>query len=197
MNLTLEMVLSLCLAATALAIVCTRDLLGLAVLLSAYSGLIAVLYSLLGAVDVAFTEVVVGAAISTGVLLALLRRVRAKITPPMRPRAVSQRPFGGQQWLALVVALAIAAVLIEGIHALPRFGDGSSPAQRHVAAVYTSRAEADMETPNVVTAVLADYRGFDTLIETSVVFVGALACLLVLRRERPSRQPRSEHATTA
>jgi len=39
-------------------------------------------------------------------------------------------------------------------------------------------------TPNMVTSVLADYRGYDTLGETTVIFSAGMACILMLRRRR-------------
>jgi multicomponent Na+:H+ antiporter subunit B len=42
----------------------------------------------------------------------------------------------------------------------------------------------DAATPNVVTTVLADYRGYDTLGETTVIFTAGVACILLLRRRR-------------
>ena len=45
--------------------------------------------------------------------------------------------------------------------------------------------EEDTGLENVVSAVLADYRGYDTLGETVVIFTAGLAALLTLaRRER-------------
>ena len=39
----------------------------------------------------------------------------------------------------------------------------------------------ETSVPNLVTAVLADYRSFDTMFETTVVFAAGLACFLLLR----------------
>jgi multicomponent Na+:H+ antiporter subunit B len=84
--------------------------------------------------------------------------------------------------LASIPALAMGGVLLYGIDALPDFGDPAAPPMRHVAPEYIAGSVPDILTPNVVTAVLADYRAFDTMIETAVVLTAALACLLVLRR---------------
>lgn len=47
---------------------------------------------------------------------------------------------------------------------------------------YTEHAYEDAHTPNIVAVVLADYRAYDTLGETIVVFAGAIACFFILRR---------------
>ncbi len=180
----LEILISVLLATTAVSLVFTRDLFGVTVLLSVYSGLIGVVLSLLGAVDVAFTEAVVGAGLSTGLLLALLRYVRAdvnwvtlhaRLDPPRRHL---------RNKAAALVALAVGGILVFAVHALPEFGNPTSPAHQRVAAMYLERSVPDAKTPNAVTAVLADYRSFDTLIETSVVLTGAVACVLILRKPK-------------
>jgi multicomponent Na+:H+ antiporter subunit B len=74
---------------------------------------------------------------------------------------------------------------------LPAFGDPAAPAATHVAAHYVEHAYHDAHTPNIVTVMIADYRGFDTLGETMVVFAAGLACaLLLLPRGGGGRIPR-------
>jgi multicomponent Na+:H+ antiporter subunit B len=70
---------------------------------------------------------------------------------------------------------------------MPHFGDPQAPAHQHVAPDYLERSLDDTDTPNVVTAVLADYRSHDTFGETLVIFTAALAALLILgrREEEP------------
>jgi multicomponent Na+:H+ antiporter subunit B len=90
----------------------------------------------------------------------------------------------------ILVLLAFAAVLAAAAAELPPRGDRSSPANRvenHLrqpvaGAHYIQNAYPDAKTPNMVTVILADYRGFDTLGETVVVFAGGVACLYILRR---------------
>lgn len=167
--------LSLVLVAFALALSRARDLFASVALLSAFSGTAAVLYAVLGAVDVAFTEVVVGGGISTVLLVALIRRMDA---PTVRRRR------GPSRRLAAIAALVLLVALLVGVAALPPFGEPMPAAAGHVASVYVARAQAETHSPNIVTAVLADYRGFDTLIETAVILTAALACRSILARDR-------------
>lgn len=93
-------------------------------------------------------------------------------------------------WLGaarFAVLAAFAALLIQAGRDLPDLGADDSPAAVHVAARYVERSLEETKTPNVVTAVLADYRGFDTFGETTVVFTAALVCLLVLAGREPGR----------
>lgn len=165
-------------AVAALALIRVRDLFGLVVLLSVYSGLIATSFALMGAVDVAFTEAVVGTSVSTVFFMALMWWINPyELTRYARPRRL----------LAALPPVALGGLLLYGVHALPRFGDPESAPTVHVSPVYVAQSYADMATPNVVTAVLADYRSLDTLIETAVVLAAALACLLILmHRDDPS-----------
>lgn len=87
----------------------------------------------------------------------------------------------------VVVAAVTGAVLIYGALDMPRWGDPDSPPNRHVSPRYIEKSFAETEVPNMVTAVLVDYRGYDTLGETTVIFTGGVACLLILRRVKRGR----------
>jgi multicomponent Na+:H+ antiporter subunit B len=67
---------------------------------------------------------------------------------------------------------------------MPKTGDPNSPASLHVSPRYIERAFDETAVPNMVTAVLADYRSFDTLGEVTVVFTAAVAVSLILRTKR-------------
>lgn len=188
MNVPLEITFSVALMGLALVTVWVRDLLALTVLLSAYSGVLALVFAMLGAPDVAFTEAVVGAGVSTGLLIALLRRVDSRLSSSLpQPTPQTLRAERRRHLLAALTALALGGLLLVGVHALPPFGDAGAVTHTHLSAEYARRAYAETHTPNLVTAVLADYRGFDTMIETAVVLVGALGCLLILRHSRVPR----------
>ena len=79
----------------------------------------------------------------------------------------------------LLLAFA-AVVLVTGSASLPPVGDPAAPASTHVSPRYIERSEAETGAPNMVTGVLADYRGYDTLGETTVIFTAGLACLLIV-----------------
>lgn len=91
---------------------------------------------------------------------------------------------------SLVGGLLLGAALIYGSLDMPKWGDPHSPASTHVSPYYLRHSLQDDATPNVVTTVLADYRGYDTLGETTVIFTAGMACILLLRRGRKSRRKR-------
>ena len=96
------------------------------------------------------------------------------------------------RYLTVAVLLAFAGLLLYGIGHVPDRGDLDSPPNAvesavgspNAAAYYVENAYVDAETPNMVTVTLADYRGFDTLGETVVVFAAGMGCALVLRRSK-------------
>jgi multicomponent Na+:H+ antiporter subunit B len=85
--------------------------------------------------------------------------------------------------MAILLSLLAGGLLIYGEQDMPGWGDPNSPASRHVSPRYIEKGEEETATPNMVTAVLADYRGYDTLGETTVIFTAGLSCLLLLRRD--------------
>ena len=86
--------------------------------------------------------------------------------------------------LNLIVVVIAGAILIYGTVDMPDWGDPNSPASRHVSPRYIMKTMEETATPNMVTSVLADYRGYDTLGETTVIFSAGMACILMLRRRR-------------
>jgi multicomponent Na+:H+ antiporter subunit B len=164
-----------------LAVVAVRaaDLLLAAIALGAYGFVMALTWAAFGAVDVAFTEAVVGAGATTVFFLAALLRTSRRRSPlPHRLR-----------WVALVVVGAVGLALLLTSRALPPWGDPASPPSTHVSPRYLTGTLEETETPNAVTAVVADYRGYDTLIETVVIFTAGLGCWLLLKPSA-SRAPR-------
>jgi len=89
--------------------------------------------------------------------------------------------------LSLAILGIFLVVLLYAEGGLPDRGEPEAPANMHVSAYYIERSLSDTRTPNLVTAVLADYRGYDTLGETVVIFAAGLACTLVLLRGRGDR----------
>ena len=86
------------------------------------------------------------------------------------------------KWIPIPVLALFLLLMIYASTGLPELGDPEAPANTHVSPTYIEEAEHDTHTPNIVTAVLADYRGYDTLGETVVIFTAGLACVLILMK---------------
>ncbi|RPI45695.1 MAG: DUF4040 domain-containing protein [Betaproteobacteria bacterium] len=157
----------------------SRNLLAVVVLAGIYSFLMGAVLVALDAVDVAMTEASVGAGISTVLLLCALALCRSDEAKP------SQHPFA-----PLCVAVTTGAVLVYGTLGLPAFSDPQAPIHTHVAPRYLEEVPREIDIPNVVTAVLASYRGYDTLGETTVVFTAGVGVVALLRRRSLRRGDR-------
>ena len=82
---------------------------------------------------------------------------------------------------SLIIAVAVGCVLLYATGDFPSWGDPASPASTHVSPHYLEKALEETSVPNIVTAVLADYRGYDTMFETTVIFAAGAACVILLR----------------
>jgi multicomponent Na+:H+ antiporter subunit B len=156
-----------------------RDLLASAVILGIFSLLMALIYLLLDAPDVALTEAAVGAGISTVMFLGALSFTdRKHKIPPLKLRIAP-----------LMVVTLVGAALITATDELPPFGAADAPVHTHVAPYYIEHMREDIDIPNLVTAILGSYRGFDTLGEVGVIFLAGIsitALLMNLPQIRPT-----------
>lgn len=162
--------------ATAVATAMLRDVLAAIIVFAAYSLGMALLYTLLLAPDVGLTEAVIGAGVTT---ILLLLTIAKTVRPP------GDRTFERFDPRAALACGALAVVFGLTLFELPAVGDPASPVLAYDAVTghYLTRSYAETGVKNTVTAVLAAYRGFDTFGEASVVFAAAVAVLVVLRRE--------------
>lgn len=150
-----------------------RSLFGVIVLNGIYSFLMASVMIVLDAVDVAMTEASVGAGVSTVLFLAALSLTKSREMRPTHSNVV-----------ALVISGAVGAMVVWGTLSLPPFGTADAPIHQHVAPTYLETSIAETGVPNVVTSVLADFRSFDTLGETTVIFTAGIGVMLLLRGRR-------------
>lgn len=154
-----------------------RNLFSVIVLSGLYSFLMATVLVALDAVDVAMTEASVGAGISTVLLLGALHLCKSEEAKPV------QKP-----WLPLLVSVACGLLLVYGSLGLPAFADPAAPIHTHVAPRYLQEGPKETGIPNVVTAVLASYRAYDTLGEVTVVFTAGAGVVALLRRKRKRKE---------
>ena len=157
-----------------------RNILSVVMLSGIYSLVSATLFVVLDAVDVAFTEAAVGAGISTVLFLSALG-VTGKHHVLTRKSHI----------VPIFVVLVTGAGLIYSTSDMPAFGDPNAPIHTHVAPRYLEQSAEEIGIPNIVTSVLASYRGFDTLGEVTVVFTALIAVLLLLGINKGSRKNRS------
>ncbi len=167
--------------ATAIAIVVLHDLIAVVMLSGIFSLLAALLYVVMDAVDVAFTEAAVGAGISTVLMLGALTLTndQEKPTPSTLPGPIAMVVLAG-------------ALLVYASLDMPRYGDPTAPIHQHVAPHYIEQSGAEVGMPNIVTSILASYRGYDTLGEVFVIFTAAIGVLMLLGRGADRRKKRRD-----
>lgn len=151
-----------------------RHLFAVAILAGVFSLLSALLFLSMDAADVAFTEAAVGAGISTILMLGAMA-MTARQEKPLRSSLQTRL-------LAFSIPMVLGALLIYAMSAAPPYGDPLAPVQIHVAPYYITATEEEIGIPNLVTAILASYRGFDTLGEVVVIFTAGIGVTLLLGR---------------
>ena len=90
----------------------------------------------------------------------------------------------------VVATAATGVLLILGALDMPDTGDPASPPSLHVSPRYIEQGFEETGVPNMVTAVLADYRSFDTLLEVTVIFIAAMSAGLILRTRPEDESPK-------
>lgn len=193
--LVLDIFLLVLVTATALAVITVRSLFAATILAGIYSLLMALVWTNMHALDVAFTEAAVGAGVSTILLLGALAQTKRFAKKEHEVHVP-----------ALLVCTITGALLIYGTFDMPRFGDPNAPIHTHRVPEMLGQNVGKHETaapreqgqpapghpaddfnghvPNTVTSLLAAYRSLDTMFETAVIFVAGVSLLLLLRRRR-------------
>ena len=161
------------LAVTALALLKLRNLFAVAMLAGIFSLLSAALFTVMDAPDVAFTEAAVGAGISTVLMLGCMALV-----------GHTSKGRSGPALLPLFAVLVTGGALIYGTLDMPPYGDPANPVHHHVADYYLEESGHEIGVPNVVTSVLASYRGYDTMGEITVIFTAMVGVLLLMAQVR-------------
>ena len=178
MTVTMVNIILLCLLViAALAINQQRNLFAATMLTGIYSLICASLFVCLDAVDVAFTEASVGAGIATILFLGTL-----SLTGFEEKKAIKVSLPG------LIIVLITGGLLIYGLQDIPAFGDPNTPVQTYLAGKYIEDSATEIGVPNLVTSVLASYRGYDTFGETTVIFTAGIGVLILLGRGKKNKK---------
>ena len=89
------------------------------------------------------------------------------------------------QWFyrvtAVVICLGIIWMLLQTAAYLPPFGNPDNPANNEVSRRYIEQGMQETGAVNIVAGMILDYRAFDTLGESNVLFIAACSVLILLR----------------
>ena len=154
-----------------IAIIRLGSLFAAVMLTGIFSLVAACLYVSMDAVDVAFTEAAVGGGIAT---LLFLSTIALTTSQEKTGRKISLPAF--------FVVMLTGFVLMFGVSDIPTYGDSSAPAHQYLSDRYVNKSPQEIGVPNMVTSVLASYRGFDTMGEVTVIFTAGIAVLMLLGR---------------
>jgi multicomponent Na+:H+ antiporter subunit B len=175
LNFFLLCVILITLLITCFKLTISKDLLESVVLMSVFSLLISISYLLMDAPDVAMTETALGACLSTCVLLNLIKIFGNKNTEsPNQLRKI---------WAIIICGIFVGFLTFASFD-LALYGEQNTEVHQHLSKYYLENAKNDIGIPSVVAAILASYRGYDTLGETSVILIAGLAVILILAKRK-------------
>jgi len=161
----------------AISLLKTRSVIFTVILTSAYSLVAALMFITLDAVDVAFTEASVGAGISTILFLSAMAYL---------PKEEEENL--NSQFFPAISCIVLGVILIWCSYDLPEIGLATAPIHLHIVPDYILGSKNDIGIPNIVTSILASYRGYDTFGETIVVFTAGIAVLALLKDTTTSKK---------
>ena len=173
-------------AVAAIATVLSTNLFVASMWFGIFSLLMASNFFILDAADVALTEAAVGAGVSTVLFMGALALTGEK-------EAIRSR----FSWFPIAVLGVLALALFVATFQQPMLGDPMAPVHQHVAPWYLEQTPNLINIPNVVTAILASFRGYDTLGEVIVIFTAGIGVLSVLSFKPKGRQSISGEALAA
>jgi len=151
----------------------SKDLLSSIISISAVGFILSAIFLFLKAPDIAIVQIVIE-------ILTLVILIRATISRDICFYEDTREffPFA----VNIIFVFIISIIVISVLKYLPEFGTNKSI----VAKYYLENGLKDTGASNIVTSVILDYRGYDTLGEATVLFTSILGAVAVLRRRAKS-----------
>ncbi len=88
--------------------------------------------------------------------------------------------------IALLALVAMGGVLV-AVAEMPPYGMPNNPVHNEVPERYINEALEETGVLNMVTSIVLDYRAYDTMFETIVLFTGALAVVITLKSPKKEK----------
>ena len=96
--------------------------------------------------------------------------------------------------MAVLFCLALITVLLFTVSNLPTFGSADNPASNEVVQRYIEECIAETGAVNIVAGMILDYRAFDTLVESHVLFIAATCVMILLRADKQGKKHTTKRA---
>jgi multicomponent Na+:H+ antiporter subunit B len=157
-----------------LKLIISNNLVQSIIIMSVFSLFIGLCYLFMDAPDVAMTEAALGSCLSTCVLLNLVKIVGEDVGKARKSRII----------FAAILCCVLVSVLSLATLDIATFGSENSPIQTHLTKYYIENTYKDIGIPSMVAAILASYRGYDTLGETAVILIAGLAVVVIISRKK-------------
>ncbi|HIE34350.1 MAG TPA: hypothetical protein EYP86_04350 [Candidatus Altiarchaeales archaeon] len=93
---------------------------------------------------------------------------------------------------AIISLLIVGSIFLYVVEELPEVGNPENPSNKYVVPRYIEKSEEETGVPNIVTAILANYRGYDTLGETTVIFTAGISVMMLFQRWTDNKRKRKE-----
>ena len=94
---------------------------------------------------------------------------------------------------SVIFCLCLVFILLVGVSYLPKYGHEENPVNNEVSARYIEQGLQETGAVNIVTGMILDYRAFDTLGESHVLFLATCTVLILLRRDKKKYQETADH----
>jgi multicomponent Na+:H+ antiporter subunit B len=184
MGALLIVLFSLTLLAMAFGLLRSKDLLSAVIISGIFSVVSVILYGILMALDVAITEVAVGSAMSSIFYLLGISYTGKHIGKKSLIAPVNLEIRRNLVIFTAVIIVSLFVLFAVALMDVRIFGSVKDLTFYGVSDLYTLRTAIDFGTPNIVTAILGGYRGFDTLFETTVIVTAAIGVNSILRNDK-------------
>ena len=89
--------------------------------------------------------------------------------------------------LSVIVCLTVIGTLLVTVSWLPKFGNSDNPAENEVYTRYVESELKEAGAVNTVAGMILDYRAFDTLGESNVLFIAVVSVIILLRADRKEK----------
>lgn len=148
--------------------------------MSVSSIMLTICYLLMDAPDVAMTEAALGACLSSTVLILASKKLN-------NPSNICKNIFSSKKILYIPLLVIFVIIITMKMYDLLIYGNISAELHLNVSKHYLENTKKEIGIPAFVAALLASYRGFDTLGETTVILLAGIAVLLIKKNTKNTK----------